>query len=130
MPYRKAYSYGETPEEALITFRINELSLSNKIEKYKLYIINKPKNISNMRFELLLNNSINYKLTRKKTKTESRAYNYLVSVYGYEEFDKIMDIYNNENSMYNEVALCYIDNENKVPSESNFSKLKCYRFLY
>ena len=132
MPYRKAYSFGENSKEALVNLKVNELSFDNIIEKNEIYEIKKPKNITNKKFELFLNNCISYKASRKKTKCEKRAYNYLVSVYGYAEFDKIMDLYNNDSN----IALCYLDTENiddiVIFNEDieNKYKIKCYRFLY
>jgi hypothetical protein len=120
MCYRRAYSYGNNPTEALIFLKVNEIGYGSIIKQTKYYIIDKPDDIRCKKFELYLNLCINHDCKREKTKSENKAYNYLTSVYGYNKFKKIMSIYTNNNS---DITICYIDKELS-------NKLKCYRFLY
>ena len=132
MCYRRAYSFGKTPDEALVLFKYNELSHGNEITTSEIFEIKKPKNISSKRFELYLNFCINYDLDREKTKPEKRAYDYLTSVYGYSDFKKLMSQYRMKNSNN---AIIYINNESKqklMNEDHSYLDLdlNCYRILY
>ena len=131
MCYRRAYSFGNNPDEAFVLFKYNELSYGNKITKSEIFEIKKPKHLSSKRFELYLNFCINYDLDREKTKPEKRAYDYLTSVYGYSDFKKIMLQYRMKNS---NTAIIYIDNKSKQKMKHIYDdldlNLHCYIILY
>ena len=129
MPYRKAYFYGDNENSAFVGLKLNELSHKNVIEKTNIYKIKKPRNIRCKLFEKYFNYCINHDLKRKKTSTEKKAINYLNSVFGYQDFIKIMNIYNT-NGPY--VLVYELNNESDYTDLNieNNNKLKCYRFLY
>lgn len=117
MSYHKIYGIGNTPKEALLYSKINEIGHGTKPRFLKKTDVKYLEYTPTLETDLVMS-SVDFG-SREPTISEEKAIKKLKNNYGEQEFNTIMDIYRNIDSKY---SICFkIDTSNKR---------NLYKFLY
>ena len=120
MSFNRIYGIGNTPNEALIYAKVNEIGHNTRPNFLRKTQIKYLEYSNNSVLELkLITTYLIRNVNRELTTTELNARNDLLEYYGKKELNTIMDIFGNVNS---DITVCFLD------SKSNDYNL--YKFLY
>lgn len=120
MSFNRIYGLGNTPSQALIYSKMNEIECNSKtpfLRISRLYHIEKPDNISVDNLELKI---IIASINKNIICSDQSNYDYLKSYYGNIKLEEILKIY----SLNNDIALC-------IKCQDSYSKgYNLYKFLF
>ena len=117
MSYNIIYGKGNTPKEALLYAKINEIGHGTKPRFLKKTNVKYLEYTSTLETDLVMSS---LQCDRELTISEKNAKKRLIECYG-EEFNTIMDIYRD---IYSKYSICY-----KIESDTS-NELNLYKFLY
>jgi len=118
MSYRKIYGIGNTPEEALLYAKINEIGHGTKPNVLKKTDVKCLEYSKTLELDLF---SASLTYDRELTTTETQAIKNLKNTYCDEDFNTILDIYRDIDSNY---SICF-----KIDSDTS-TEQNLYKFLY